>query len=127
MELYQTGMGVTIADFMAFHDGAQGGNQVTLEVTLDVCSDLVADLAPRPEVDEAGNLPTDYVRRARNAEKMLARHLFDTKGFVSSQSSLVGSSISYQNDPAVLKIIRDSMGEYAADKDGVGELTTWPR
>lgn len=117
-EPYVTPVGSTVGRFESFHDKARGGNAVTLEVTLDVASDVVEGLAPRPPRDEAGDWPADYVRRAKNAELMVARYIWDTDaGQTSSETGVIGTSISYQKDPTVLGIVAGSMGPYAPTEE----------
>jgi hypothetical protein len=116
-EEYRTPVGNTVQRFEGFHDAAKGGNPVTLEVTLDVASDVVEGLAPRPEKDADGNWPTDYVRRAKNGELMVARYIWDTDaGQTSSQTGVIGTSISYQSNPQVIEIVKGAMGKYAEEK-----------
>lgn len=122
--MYTTVNGTSDSIATDFYQGAQGQPQVRIEATLRTAERIVADLADRPDPLPD---PDDYTQAASDSELFIFEFLATTKGFVSSQSSVVGVSISYQNDPNVLQIIRDSMGEYVKDKDGVGELSTWPR
>lgn len=121
---YTSANGTTDVIATDFHQGAQGGPQVKIDATLRTAERIVADLAPRPDPLPD---PDDYTQAASDSELFIFEFLATTKGFVSSQSSIVSVSISYQNEPKVLQIIRDSMGEYVKDKDGIGELSIWPR
>ena len=121
---YTTQFGNTVADFENFHDGAQGGNPITLERTLRVASRIVRNgsIAPEPDAEgnDSPNLP-DYLEAANDAELMVARWIWDTDGgATSSESSVVNTSKSYQSNPKVLELIGDAMGEYAKPKEEAG-------
>ncbi len=122
---YTTPFGNTVATFGGFHDGAEGGNARTLEVTLRTASKIVVNRSEAPAPDAAGNpspeLP-DYEEAAADAELMVARYLWDTDaGQMAGRRSVVGSSITYQKDPAVLSLISQAMGPYAKTEEELEE------
>lgn len=99
---------------------AQGAPETRIDRVLRMAEGTVKDLAPPP----AGQpRPEDYRQAAADAEIAVFEYIWDTRGIVSSQSSLVGSSVSYQSDPQVLKIVSQTMGKYAGgNKAYVGRL-----
>lgn len=117
IEQYATPAGNTPQGFADFHDAAEGGNPTTIRRTLELASDTVAGMI-EPPTDESQR--PDFVRRLRNAELFVARWIWDTDaGATSSKASLVGSSISYQSNPAVQGLVASSMGPFAKDPDEV--------
>lgn len=118
---YETPFGNTVAHFEGFHDGARGGNGNTLRVTLRTASRIVANTSEAPEPDAEGNPSpevADYEEAAADAELLVARYIWDTDaGQMAGRRSIVGSSVTWQKDPAVLSLISQAMGPYAKTEE----------
>jgi hypothetical protein len=83
------------------------------QVTLGVASRLVAG-----KVDAPDPVTNDFITAARDAELLVFRYIWRTEAFKTGERSVVGSSISYDRDPQVLKIVHDNLGEWL--KPGLG-------
>lgn len=100
-------------DDLAEYQGKKdfGANERRAQVALNTAGRIVEGVAPVPE--DAMKL-ADYEGRAVDAELQIADWLVTTKGFLSSTSAPAGlGGKSYANDPAVLSMVSDAMGQYA--------------
>ncbi len=110
----------TAEEAQAFHPAAEGEYE-RAEILIEVAGDIVRGAAPPYPTGttppEGETEPPGYADKATRAELLVFAWLWDTRGYLSSSSSLVGSSISYQSNPTVLEIVRNTMPEYAATHD----------
>lgn len=93
---------------------AQGAPQGRIDRVLRTAERIVKNLAP-PDAEPRSE---DYRQAAADTEISIFEYIWETRGIVSSQSSIVGTSVSYQSDPQVLKILRDAMGDYYTGGEG---------
>lgn len=110
--------------------GDFGDRAPRAEVALDMAGDEVANTAPVPA--DALLLP-DYERRAKNAEKLIAEFLLESKGFKTSESRGLGplsTSGGFADMDRVRKMIVGSMGPFVGGGGSgvasVAVLSTFP-
>lgn len=121
--MYTTANGVSTGQAQEYYPGAQGQPEVKVDAVLRDAERILRRLAPPPDTDDAGELER-YRQAAADCELRLFEYLFETRGYISGQRSIVGSSINFAQSPAVAEIVRQSMGEYAGDS--VAYISRWP-
>ncbi len=95
-------------------ESAEGASESRIDRVLRMAERIVGNLAP-PDGEPRSE---GYRRAAADAEVAVFEYLWDTKGYVGTARSAAGSSVSYQSNPAVLRIVEDAMGDYATGGGG---------
>lgn len=113
---YETANGANSADASTYTPQAEGQPEIRVDSVLMDAEDIVRSLSepPDPVMDS-------YRSRAKRCELRIFDWLWRSSGgLVSSESSIIGTSISYNNNPAVRDIVRDTMGEFALGSEPEG-------
>lgn len=125
---YETVNGAKSVDATTYTPQAEGQPEIRVDSILMDAEDIVRSLSTAPDP------PTDsYRSRAKRSELRIFDWLWRSSGgLISSESSIIGTSVSYASNPTVRDIVRDTMGEFAFTGDNAsGESGTalvgrWP-